>query len=182
MQDPDPKCRHFVISWHFMAFWHVCQKANCIIKSAFSAFSCLFPRFRLFHWIRLLDFPALIYMVARDRFSSMYWPCISIILVDTLISNWIMWWKTENNNKRIPVVGALSGCSVLIWQDSQDVSSNFFSFKHSKPSLWLKGMPKVEDFKCKRWPRSTIRCGSVVRAFDCRTDDAWWQTLNFAAN
>ena len=123
-----------------------------------------------------------IYIVARDRFSSMYWPCISIILVDTLISNWIMWWKTENNNKRIPVVGALSGCSVLIWQDSQYVSSNFFSLKHSKPSLWLKGMPKVEDFKCKRWPRSTIRCGSVVRAFDCRTDDAWWQTLNFAAN
>ena len=41
MQDPDPKCRHFVISWHFMAFWHVCQKANCLTKSAFSAFSCL---------------------------------------------------------------------------------------------------------------------------------------------
>ena len=34
MQDPDPKCRHFVISWHFMTFWHVCQKANCITKSA----------------------------------------------------------------------------------------------------------------------------------------------------
>ena len=48
MQDPDPKCRHFVISWHFMAFWHVCQKANCITKSAFSAFSRLFPPFRLF--------------------------------------------------------------------------------------------------------------------------------------
>ena len=53
MQDPDPKCRHFVISWHFMAFWHACQKANCITKSAFSAF------FRLFHRIRLLDFSAL---------------------------------------------------------------------------------------------------------------------------
>ena len=59
MQDPDPKCRHFVISWHFMAFWHVCQKANCITKSAFSAFSRLFPPFRLFHRIRLLDFSAL---------------------------------------------------------------------------------------------------------------------------
>ena len=47
MQDPDLKCRHFVISWHFMAFWHVCQKANCITKSAFSAFS------------RLSDFSAL---------------------------------------------------------------------------------------------------------------------------
>ena len=57
MQDPDPKCRHFVISWHFMAFWHVCQKANCITKSAFSH---LFPPFRLFHRIRLLDFPALV--------------------------------------------------------------------------------------------------------------------------
>ena len=45
MQDPDPKCRQFVISWHFMAFWHVCQKANCITKSAFSR---LFPPFRLF--------------------------------------------------------------------------------------------------------------------------------------
>ena len=59
MQDPDPKCRHFVISWHFMAFWHVCQKANCITKSAFSAFSRLFPPFCLFHRIRLLDFSAL---------------------------------------------------------------------------------------------------------------------------
>ena len=48
MQDPDPKCRHFVISWHFMAFWHVCQKAYCITKSAFSAFSRLFHRIRLF--------------------------------------------------------------------------------------------------------------------------------------
>ena len=60
MQDPDPKCRHFVISWHFMAFWHVCQKANCITKSTFSAFSRLFPPFRLFHRIRVLDFSALI--------------------------------------------------------------------------------------------------------------------------
>ena len=63
MQNPDPKCRHFVISWHFMAFWHVCQKANCITKSAFSAFSafsCLFLPFRLFHQIRLLDFSALV--------------------------------------------------------------------------------------------------------------------------
>ena len=40
---------------HFMAFWHFCQKANCITKSAFS---------RLFHWIRLLDFPALFMTVA----------------------------------------------------------------------------------------------------------------------
>ena len=47
MQDPDPKCRHFVISWHFMAFWHVCQKAECINKSAFSAFSRLSAFFRL---------------------------------------------------------------------------------------------------------------------------------------
>ena len=60
MQDPDPKCRHFVISWHFMAFWHVCQKANCITKSAFSAFPRLFPPFRLFHRIGLFDFSALI--------------------------------------------------------------------------------------------------------------------------
>ena len=58
MQDPDLKCRHFVISWHFMAFWHVCQKANCITKSAFSR---LFPSFRLFHRSRLLDFSALLY-------------------------------------------------------------------------------------------------------------------------
>ena len=36
---------------HFMAFWHFCQKANCFTKSAF---------FRLFHRIRLLDFPALV--------------------------------------------------------------------------------------------------------------------------
>ena len=64
MQDPDPKCRHFVISWHFMAFWHVCQKANCITNSAFSR---LFPPFRLFHRIRLLDFSALI---RNDLFAN----------------------------------------------------------------------------------------------------------------
>ena len=40
-----------------MAFWHVCQKAYCITKSAFSR---LFPPFRLFHRIRLVDFSALI--------------------------------------------------------------------------------------------------------------------------
>ena len=50
MQDPFPKCRHFVILWHFMAFWHVCQKANCITKSAFSAF------FRLSAFFTELDF------------------------------------------------------------------------------------------------------------------------------
>ena len=63
MQDPDLKCRHFVISWHFMAFWHVCQKANCITKSAFSAFS------RLFHRIRPLDFSALV-NTYHDQISS----------------------------------------------------------------------------------------------------------------
>ena len=59
-----------IISWHFMAFWHVCQKANCITKSAFSAFSRLFPPFRLFHWIRLLDFPALVW---SDRSWKYVW-------------------------------------------------------------------------------------------------------------
>ena len=38
----------------------VCQKANCITKSAFSAFFRLFPPFRLFHPISLLDCPALL--------------------------------------------------------------------------------------------------------------------------
>ena len=45
MQDSDPKCRHFVNVWHFMAFWHFCQKANCITKTAFSAFFRLFSAF-----------------------------------------------------------------------------------------------------------------------------------------
>ena len=70
MQDPDPQCRHFVISWHFMAFWHVCQKANCITKSAFSAFSRLFPPLRLFHRIRLLDFSALVESRIHDNLSG----------------------------------------------------------------------------------------------------------------
>ena len=52
---------------HFMAFWHFSQKANCITKSAFSAFSRLFPPFCLFHWIRLLDFPALCQTVFLDQ-------------------------------------------------------------------------------------------------------------------
>ena len=44
-----------------------CQKANCIIKSTFSAFFCLFPPFRLFHRIRLLDFPALVPTVLQQE-------------------------------------------------------------------------------------------------------------------
>ena len=44
MQDPDPKCRHFGISWHFMAFWHFCQKVGQEIRSDFSDFQT-FPDF-----------------------------------------------------------------------------------------------------------------------------------------
>ena len=53
-----------------------CQKANCIIKSAFSAFFHLFPPFRLFHQIRLLDFPALISthsMLHSSELSYLYY-------------------------------------------------------------------------------------------------------------
>ena len=52
MQDPDPKCRHFVILWHFGIF----------PKGWLHNQIRLFLPFRLFHWIRLLDFPALIWI------------------------------------------------------------------------------------------------------------------------
>ena len=90
MQDPDPKCRHFVISWHFMAFWHVCQKANCITKSAFSAFSRLFPPFRLFHWIRLLDFPALVCKYRAD------FPPVYLIVLTFVLATKYSWQKQKN--------------------------------------------------------------------------------------
>ena len=86
MQDPDPECRHFGIIWHFigilwhfMAFWHFCQKANCITKSAISAFSCLFLPFRLFHRIRLLDFPALVRNMSVSGLDLIMMMKVSII-------------------------------------------------------------------------------------------------------
>ena len=55
MQDPDTKCRHFGISWHFMAFfwhfmafWHFCQKVGQEIRSDF---------IRFLDFSRLPDFP-----------------------------------------------------------------------------------------------------------------------------
>ena len=46
MQDPDPKCRHFGILWHFMAFygilWHfgiLAKKSNKISNPIFPIYS-----------------------------------------------------------------------------------------------------------------------------------------------
>ena len=94
---------------HFMVFYGilVCQKANCITKSAFSAFSAfsvfsvfsrLFPRFRLFHRIRLLDFSALMrtYLLGLAQFPicnflysqfpipALFWPCCGMRLFTEL--------------------------------------------------------------------------------------------------
>ena len=60
------------------SFWHnFCQKANCITKSAFSAF------FRLFHRIRLLDFQALMH-----TYIHVY--IYNITDANICISNWFM--------------------------------------------------------------------------------------------
>ena len=59
MQEPDPKCRHFVILWHFGIF------AKRLIANQIRLFR-LFPPFRLFHRIRHLDFSALIQTDVRN--------------------------------------------------------------------------------------------------------------------
>ena len=53
MQDPDQKCRHFGISWHFIAFLPKSLKRNQI------RFFRFFPIFRLFPTFRLSDSTAL---------------------------------------------------------------------------------------------------------------------------
>ena len=123
MQDPDPKCRHFVISWHFMAFWHVCQKANCITKSAFSAFSRLFPPFRLFHRIRLLDFPALIGLDLSSvrvfpPFQEFYsGPHLSLLLLGSQISKtWIRcrWFRCASIGSKYLIFGSFDNDHVQL--------------------------------------------------------------------
>ena len=54
MQDPDPKCRHFGILWHFGIF---AEKSNKISNLIFSIF---FLIFRLFPTFRLSNFTALV--------------------------------------------------------------------------------------------------------------------------
>ena len=79
MQDGDPKCRHFVISWRFMAFWHVCQKFNCITKSTFS---------RLFHGIRLLDFSALVLAHLEAELELLeVWEIMALQIIITINAN-----------------------------------------------------------------------------------------------
>ena len=62
MQDPDPKCRHFGILWHFMAFygilWHFgifAKKSNKKSNPIFPILSDFFPIFTLFPTFRLSD-------------------------------------------------------------------------------------------------------------------------------
>jgi len=51
MQDPDPKCRHFGILWHFGIF---AKKSN---KKSNPIFPILSDFFRFLDFSRLLDFP-----------------------------------------------------------------------------------------------------------------------------
>ena len=68
MQDPNQKCRHFGISWHFMAFLHFCQKSNKISNPIFPILSD-FQTFSQF-----LDFPI-------PQLQSEFWSHFFIILL-----------------------------------------------------------------------------------------------------
>ena len=65
MNDPDPKCRHFGILWHFGTF---AKKSNKKSNPIFPILSDFFPIFRLFLTFRLSDSTALV----RIQPSSVY--------------------------------------------------------------------------------------------------------------
>ena len=61
MQDPDPKCRHFGILWHFIAFYGILWHFGIFAKKSNMKSNPIFPIltdfFRLLDFSRLLDFP-----------------------------------------------------------------------------------------------------------------------------
>ena len=63
MQDPDQKCRHFGISWHFMTFYGIFSFLPKSLKRNQIRFFRFFPIFRLFPTFRLSDSTALVFML-----------------------------------------------------------------------------------------------------------------------
>ena len=61
MQDLDPKCRHFGILWHFMAFYSILWRFGIFAKKSNRKSNPIFPIlsdfFRFLDFSRLLDFP-----------------------------------------------------------------------------------------------------------------------------
>ena len=57
MQDLDPKCRHFGILWHFMAFYGILWHFGIFAKKSNKKSNPIFPILSDFYFSRLLDFP-----------------------------------------------------------------------------------------------------------------------------
>ena len=61
MQDLDPKCRHFGILWHFMAFYSILWRFGIFAKKSNRKSNPIFPIlsdfFRFLDFSRLPDFP-----------------------------------------------------------------------------------------------------------------------------
>ena len=130
-----------------MAFWHVCQKANCITKSAFS---CLFPPFRLFHWIRLLDFPALIAINTHEH--------IFAIIIDHrcyLNTDWLSSFSAEQiSNKRLFLVLAnlWGGSFFILCKFQWDPSHFLFPLERvSVEATWALGWVDHWATPAMRW-------------------------------
>ena len=81
MQDPDLKCRHFGILWHFMVFYGILwyfgifakksiKKSNPIFQ-ILSDFIRFFPIFRLFPTFRLLDSTTLVHISPKQHFYEL---------------------------------------------------------------------------------------------------------------
>ena len=62
MQDPDQKCRHFGISWHFIAFYGIFSFLPKGLKRNQIRFFRFFPTFRLFPTFILPDSTALVWI------------------------------------------------------------------------------------------------------------------------
>ena len=73
MQDPDLKCRHFGILWHFGIFAKKSNKKSNPISSDFIQF---FPIFRLFLTFRLSDSIALMLTQHHQKLTgtNLNWP------------------------------------------------------------------------------------------------------------
>ena len=100
MQDPDPKCRHFCILWHFMTFYGILAfLPKSLIRNQIRLFRFLpifrlFPTFRLFfktltfRFTDLFSTLSFLYVILMEQVFK--W-CVNIpCTLELSISQWIM--------------------------------------------------------------------------------------------
>ena len=122
MQDPDPKCRHFGILWHLMAFWHF-MAFNGILwhfgifaknsnKKSNPIFPIFFPFFRLFPTFRLSDSTALILCLSGRSSLELIQILMCSLTVITVKDALLLKYVSEDNQNYLFML--LKGISLLL--------------------------------------------------------------------